>query len=236
MIYELRFVGEDMNFLWNDKIFGSFYMVSEYFTNFVFYMSATLPHFIRRLSRIPRSRGFGVQSPWAYRFVRSVACERRPYYAYEDHSQHLLSLSKAERRVCRFMVRLANFVQAEEWIVFGKSTEPYRRYIQSGSACSDVTLFSQQKITLRPDQSWAVLLNEADNQAVEYIKGLFQNNQNASAVVVADISYNHRNQLMWRKLQQELSPSVTFDLLDCGVMFFQPASHRQVYRIKLPST
>ena len=55
-------------------------------------MSATLPHFIRRLSRIPRSRGFGVQSPWAYRFVRSVACERRPYYAYEDHSQHLLSL------------------------------------------------------------------------------------------------------------------------------------------------
>lgn len=29
-----------------------------------------------RLRRMPRSRGFGIQSPWAYRFVRTVAMGR----------------------------------------------------------------------------------------------------------------------------------------------------------------
>ena len=34
------------------------------------------------LGRIHRCRGFGVQSPWAYRLVRNVINERYPYYAY----------------------------------------------------------------------------------------------------------------------------------------------------------
>ncbi|MDE6498034.1 MAG: hypothetical protein K2L21_05185 [Muribaculaceae bacterium] len=33
--------------------------------------------------RLRHSRGFGVHSPSAYRFIREVLCERLPYYGYE---------------------------------------------------------------------------------------------------------------------------------------------------------
>ena len=36
------------------------------------------------LSRINHCRGFGVQSPSAYAFIRYVVNEHYPYYAYED--------------------------------------------------------------------------------------------------------------------------------------------------------
>ena len=35
------------------------------------------------LSRVGKARGFGIQSPWAYRFVTEIVGERCPYYYYE---------------------------------------------------------------------------------------------------------------------------------------------------------
>ena len=42
-------------------------------------------------SRHHRSHGFGIHSPFAFRFVREVLCERLPYYSYE----HIEVLRKA---------------------------------------------------------------------------------------------------------------------------------------------
>ena len=36
------------------------------------------------LKRIGKARGFGIQSPWAYRVVTEVIGEKMPYYCYED--------------------------------------------------------------------------------------------------------------------------------------------------------
>ena len=39
------------------------------------------------LSRVGKARGFGIQSPWAYRFVTEIVGERCPYYYYETIEQ-----------------------------------------------------------------------------------------------------------------------------------------------------
>lgn len=40
------------------------------------------------LSRAAHRRGFGVQSPWAYEFIRDVLFEPLHYYAYEEQGLH----------------------------------------------------------------------------------------------------------------------------------------------------
>ena len=60
------------------------------------------------MSRAKYCRGFGIQSPWAYRFVRYVVNEHYPYYAYDDLRPLFPHLSKRERRVCELYLRIAN--------------------------------------------------------------------------------------------------------------------------------
>ena len=43
-----------------------------------------IKRYIIWLRRMSYSRGFGVQSPSAYRFIRYVISEHYPYYAYAD--------------------------------------------------------------------------------------------------------------------------------------------------------
>lgn len=62
------------------------------------------------LQRLRHGRGFGVHSPWAYRFIREVLRERLPYYAYPEVD----SLAKGwpgGREHARMLMRIAAFMQ-----------------------------------------------------------------------------------------------------------------------------
>lgn len=58
------------------------------------------------LRRIGKARGFGIQSPWAFRFVTEVIGERWPYYAYEDIDR--MYTTRRERRYRKLMLRVRN--------------------------------------------------------------------------------------------------------------------------------
>ncbi|MCM1078910.1 MAG: hypothetical protein NC344_05350 [Bacteroidales bacterium] len=60
------------------------------------------------ISRIGKSRGFGIQSPWAYRFVTEVIGERWPYYAYKDIDRKYPT--GKERKYRKLLLRISNFV------------------------------------------------------------------------------------------------------------------------------
>lgn len=75
------------------------------------------------MSRAKYCRGFGIQSPWAYRFVRYVVNEHYPYYAYDDLRPLFPHLSKRERRVCELYLRIANHQQADEAVLVGDVSE-----------------------------------------------------------------------------------------------------------------
>ena len=58
------------------------------------------------LRRIGKARGFGIQSPWAFRFVTEVIGEKWPYYAYEDIDR--MYTTRRERRYRKLMLRVRN--------------------------------------------------------------------------------------------------------------------------------
>ena len=75
------------------------------------------------LRRSRHSRGFGVQSPWAYRFIRYVVNEHYPYYAYDDLSRLYEGYPKQIQKLCRLYFRIANFWQAEQALDYSAASE-----------------------------------------------------------------------------------------------------------------
>ena len=65
--------------------------------------------FRRWLEGLGHSRGFGIQSPFAYSFVTSIIGERWPYYAYEDLKNAYPNVKGNKRKQCRLLLRLANY-------------------------------------------------------------------------------------------------------------------------------
>ena len=60
------------------------------------------------LRRIRHSRGFGVQSPTAYSFIRYVINEHYPYYAYSELAEQFPSTGWCERKLFRLYLRIAS--------------------------------------------------------------------------------------------------------------------------------
>ena len=60
------------------------------------------------LKRIGKARGFGIQSPWAYRVVTEVIGEKMPYYCYEDIDR--VYKKRSERKFRKLVFRIRNFV------------------------------------------------------------------------------------------------------------------------------
>ena len=88
-----------------------------------------LKRYFRWLCRIGYCRGFGVQSPSAYRFIRYVINEHYPYYAYSDLRSELPDVSWLERKRMELYFRIANFRQAGTWLCYGGDTALLKRYV-----------------------------------------------------------------------------------------------------------
>lgn len=78
-------------------------------------------------SRVGKSKGFGIQSPWAYNFVKDVITEQLPYYAYEEMEKKF-SGEELKRKKLYFRVR--NFIKKDELHVFDLNKIPLS-YIES---------------------------------------------------------------------------------------------------------
>ena len=70
--------------------------------------------FIHSLARWPRSHGFGVQSPFAYRFVTEVVRSRKRPERLPEAVCH--ACSTTNKRLLYFYARLYDFIQREEGI------------------------------------------------------------------------------------------------------------------------
>ena len=83
------------------------------------------------LSRIGRCRGFGVQSPTDYSFIRYVVNEHYPYYAYADLAARHPADGRLQRKLGRLCMRIANFLQPSV-IVNGCVSDSLPDYLRAG--------------------------------------------------------------------------------------------------------
>lgn len=152
------------------------------------------------LKRCTHCRGFGVQSPSAYRFIRYVINEHYPYYAYEELKEHMNMLSKHQHKLGRLFFRLANFWQPD----FCYCDQPqFLKYAQAGFHRMKSGTISEflEKSAFRcvPNTDRILILVDLE-YAADVLDELLTKCTSQTLLVVNGI--NNKNRALWKNFRQ----------------------------------
>ncbi len=179
--------------------------------------------FIRRL-------GFGIQSPWAYSFVKDVLYERLRFYAYDDLSVLFPGRSKAEVRRDEQLFRLVNHFRPERILVVGGCGDSSLEYMRAANRAAEVVVVTSDSPSDVPVVSAPfVYIGAATPQDVaRRVVDAGMSCGDCWTLVVDGIGGG--NKILWRSLLTGMDGVLTFDMKYRGVAFFDSSrtSHNYV--------
>lgn len=182
------------------------------------------------LRRSRHSRGFGVQSPWAYRFIRYVVNEHYPYYAYDDLSRLYEGYPKQIQKLCRLYFRIANFWQAEQALDYSAASENdvirlYGTFMKRGCNKLEVVpvrhaadFSSVRLMRLSVEGNYRQVFEKAVSLATA-----------STMIIVEQIKRDRESRTFWKSIVDDPRCISTFDLYYCGIIFFDKKRYKENY-------
>lgn len=161
------------------------------------------------LMRVRHRCGYGVHSPFAFRFITEVLYERACFYRYAELDRALKPWQRMRlRKGLHLLLRLANWRQPERMVVRGCSRlEPL--YLQAG--CRRAALYANYPEGA-VDLIW---LGCPDDEALRHL--------HSGTLLLLDRLDRHK---AWF---YGLPSVVSFDLGDLGIAFFDGQYYKQNY-------
>ncbi len=182
------------------------------------------------LKRCTYSRGFGVQSPWAYRFIRYVINEHCPYYAYDELADASRDYDLRWKKLSKLYFRLANYLQAEEWITCSPNAFMYKDYIRRG--CGKCVV--RDVHNLKDIRGWFNVASVSlEGTYKPLCERLLEKAQPNSVLILEGIHQDKTTLAFWDKIVKDKRVGVTFDVYDCGLVFFDLKLYKKNYKVNL---
>ena len=186
-------------------------------------MLAHLHQYIIWLKRIHLSRGFGVQSPFAYSFIRYVISEHYPYYEYSRLLSEQPKLSNIKKKLCLLYFRIANFAQADSWMVLNNDSSLYERFIKAG--CHKTKVIGS---VLNSDSAGVVCVQSLIEDK-ESINTVLKRATKSTILIIEGIYKDKDIKAEWLRLIQSERVILSFDLYYCGILLFDKEFVKQNY-------
>lgn len=191
-------------------------------------MNYKVQRYLHWLRRIKYCRGFGVQSPSAYRFIRYVINEHYPYYAYDELRKELPRLDSLTRKRMELYFRVANFRQASLWLDFCERNDVIATYVGRGCHATQVRRITDlQQITADDRIEVLRICPSAGCEAL--LEAALQKTDDHTLFIIEDIGYNDTARRMWQKLLESDITSVSYDLYYLGIAFFDRKRYKANY-------
>ena len=191
-------------------------------------MNYKVQRYLHWLRRIKYCRGFGVQSPSAYRFIRYVINEHYPYYAYDELRKELPRLDSLTRKRMELYFRVANFRQASLWLDFCERNDVIATYVGRGCHATQVRRITDlQQITADARIEVLRICPTAGSEAV--LEAALQQTDDHTLFIIEDIGYNDTAKRLWQKLIESDLTSVSYDLYYLGIAFFDRKRYKANY-------
>lgn len=191
-------------------------------------MNYKVQRYLHWLRRIKYCRGFGVQSPSAYRFIRYVINEHYPYYAYDELRKELPRLDSLTRKRMELYFRVANFRQASLWLDFCDRNDVIATYVGRGCHATQVRRITDlQQITADDRIEVLRICPSAGCEAL--LEAALQKTDDHTLFIIEDIGYNDTAKRMWQKLLESDLTSVSYDLYYLGIAFFDRKRYKANY-------
>ena len=179
-----------------------------------------LLRYFHYLLRMPRTYGFGVQSPFAYRFIRQVVHGGNGFPCGDSLELLLSGASKCERRLLLVVLKLALYSHADTCFMPSK-------YIDSpfGKMLRGLHIKPVSQLPLLDKVQLAIVSTDYSDY------GLLLDRMLANGVLLVDgIHAGKKSYGFWKLLLADKRTFVTFDLFDIGVIFFDPKMYKRNYR------
>lgn len=191
-------------------------------------MNYKVQRYLHWLRRIKYCRGFGVQSPSAYRFIRYVINEHYPYYAYDELRKELPRLDSLTRKRMELYFRVANFRQASLWLDFCERNDVIATYVGRGCHATLVRRITDLRQITADDRIEVLrICPTAGSEAV--LEAALQQADDHTLFIIEDIGYNDTAKRMWQKLLESDLTSVSYDLYYLGIAFFDRKRYKANY-------
>ena len=110
-----------------------------------------MPTLLTAFTRLRHSRGFGIHSPFAFRFVTEVLCQKLPYYAYAEIGR--------DRRL-RLLYRLMAEFRPARVAIYSSTPAPLEATVRRASA----------KATLSHSKPQFVVADDLDADPESYLR------------------------------------------------------------------
>lgn len=187
------------------------------------------------LRRAHRSKGFGVQSPWAYRFIRYVVNEPYPYYKYEQLEKQVYGIDKKTRKLCKLYFRLANYQQPHTFIDCHSTSSCYKIYVDAGCQKAQYKKltgemseadYSQLFTNVGEGSMLRVPLIENYRSIID--KSL-EHLPSSSILIIENIKRDKEAAAYWQELVADPRTGISFDLYYCGLIFLNRDMVKQSY-------
>lgn len=191
-------------------------------------MNYKVQRYLHWLRRIKYCRGFGVQSPSAYRFIRYVINEHYPYYAYDELRKELPRLDSLTRKRMELYFRVANFRQASLWLDFCERNDVIATYVGRGCHATQVRRITDlQQITADDRIEVLRICPSAGCEAL--LEAALQKTDDHTLFIIEDIGYNDTAKRLWQTLLESDIASVSYDLYYLGIAFFDRKRYKANY-------
>lgn len=182
------------------------------------------------MRRFTHSRGFGIQSPSAYRFDREVINDHYPYDAYADLKHAFPQQDRLTLKLARLYFRIAHAVQVRQWALCTHRNDVYRAYVQAG--CRTAILVDGDKVgELDKIVVSDVLVMTMEDDRWPMCEAFVSRAHEHSMLIVEGIYASKKAKMRWKELVNDERTSVAFDLYDCGIVFFDHTKSKQLYII-----
>lgn len=172
---------------------------------------------------MPRSMGFGIQSPSAYHFVRDVITEHAPCIAYDFLQSGHFTVEVERLKLLKLYLRIAKFTQAESWFVSQPLlTQSLQDYVHAGC--------SQAQFSLISGACDVFLVSIMDTRLIQNVLDLISP---SSLLIVEGIHRSSKALREWNRLIADKRTGVSFDVYSAGIVFFDLGKYKMNYKVNL---
>lgn len=194
----------------------------------------TIGYVYRWIVRATKCQGFGIQSPWAFRFARNVINEHALYHVYGDMKKAFPYATKLEHKLGKLYFRVANFIQPTCWCIVGEGEEWIEPYVKAGCKTARIVVARTLKelfyCELTNEENVVLLVQDfnVDNTLLQNVIALLSEK---SVVMMPHIYKNTLSKSLWEFIVNDTKGQECFDLYYCGMAFLDKKRHPHYYKI-----
>lgn len=174
------------------------------------------------LRRFNTTRGYGVQSPFVFNFLREVIGNKSAYYVYQDLASELNTLSTGEKKRAKLAFRLANFAQPSTILISEQATY-LDVWLRSGCRRAKLITYRDIEDCLPTEGPTMLVSVDAEHIPSDLPDG--------SLVFILNAPNLKEGRGAWNNLVAQPWATLTFDLHDSGLILVCPTRHKEHFAI-----